>query len=336
MAADIFAYSRTLSRLNDYTQTIIKASNHELVLLKHFKNSLKQPIKAYVRDTEMESDVGPGIVRISEGTDKDATFKSYDNDLVKSVAEEANSLGWKVTRQAEEFKGMRITADLIEDAKEKDLDALMLGIETVLGSDQECVDKATTATVTKTRGLLSWLSPTAHAVLPFAERHLPAGEIKLDADALTEDEFKAMLKAARIKTKRALNLHGFVGPELRSMFVDFLIMTQATRNLTRNVDYKETGIFQNVDFLNYEGNTVTLVTLDTLARDTSTFQKTAVSDFAGAFVELDKLDLEWLNHPRHFDTTNRTTGSGREGYWNACYRLGARCLTSGFRITKTA
>lgn len=336
MAADIFTYNRTLSRQSDYTDTLIEASNYQLVLLKHFKNSHKTPVKAYERDTEMESDIAPGIVRIHEGQQKDDSSKSYDNDLIKSVTEEANSNGWHITRQADEFKGMRLVQNLVADAKMKDVDALMYGIECVLGSNQECVLKTSVETITKTRGLLNWLQPTAHTAAPFNERHLPAGEITLGSDALTEDEFKSMLKRARIKSKRALNLYGFVGPQLQSMFVDFLIMVQANRNLTRNIDFRETGIYQNVDYLNYEGNTVTLMGLDTLARNTTTLDKDATSDYAGAFFELDKFDLEWLNKPRHESITHLLKGGGQAGFFNAAYRLGARCLTSGFRIMKTA
>lgn len=342
MAANVFDYKKSLSRQSDYTRKVVEASKYNLVLLKHLKNHLGEPVMDYERQTEMESDITPGITRIAEGTDKPNTFTTYTNDLVTSVLEDAISDGYKVTRQALKLKGMRIKKDLLAEKRLQDLDALMLGVELVLGSTQECVRKTAVETKTKTRGLLSWLSPTAHTVCPFADRHLPAGEIVLsasgDGSILSEEDFKAMLKSARKKSKMPLNLYGFVGPDLHTMFVDFLCLADATKNVQRNVDYRATEIYQNVDILSYEGNKVTLVGVDTLGWDidptTDKPVANTTSDFTGAFFEPDKFDLEWLQHPEHVDTCKRETGSGPEGFHNAMYRLGARRLVSGFRITK--
>lgn len=334
MATAIFNTTVPLTKMNDYTESLILMKPEELVLLNHLKRTYPgiKDAKAWKRTNELQGKQRKSYTAIAEGTDKTAGWAHRDNTLVESMLEVGQSDGYAITREQIALNRSAVKHDYLAELIDADAIDFARSIEHVIGSRQECVDKTALATVTKTRGLLSWLQPGAHTVLPIANGFRPATEITIAADgALTEAAFKAALAAARKATGYALNLTGFVGLDAKLAFADFLGVIPVQRNMAQ----KDVEIFTMVDFLKYDAGNVKLIQLDGLDCDTTTLEPTTTSGFSGAFIELDKFQLEFAQQITHEDLSSKTDlGSGKKGMHRAMFRLNCTGLLGSFRMTK--
>lgn len=344
MASEIFHAKDKLSYLDDYTEAYIEEKPEELVLMNHLKRSypgIKSP-KGWKRTNELAGRQRKSYTAVAEGTDKKDGWAFRKNALIESQLEVGYSDGYAVTRQAVVLSGGRIPEDVLKRKITQDGQDFARSLEHILGSRQECMPQETTATVTKTRGLMCWLQHEAHSKLDVPADLRPVAELKLTGDAaLTEDAFKEQLRLARNNARHMLYLTGFVGIDAKLAFSEFLGKVQTVtgyeNTLRRTTDYRNTTVFQSVDFLKYDTANVTLITLDGLDCDTSTLEPGTYSGHSGAFVELDNFQLEFAEPITHEDLSDKLDlGSGRKGFHHAMFRLNCTGLLGSFRMIRVA
>lgn len=340
MAKPYFSVAERLSQQADYTSKLIKANCRDTVLLDTLNRSISGMDKTndYVRKTELEADESADAVSVAEGLDHDGTFEVDDNDIAQSVLENVRTKGWRMTAESIRLKGGRINMDDQVHLIARDGRKLTLGIERLLGSDRECVDRVSSATVTKTRGLMSWLSPGAHTVLDFNARHRPACEIKGNVD-ITEAQIEKALQEAHDKSGHMLHLTGFVGLGLKTTMARFLRAVPVTANvgqtLQRTLSSDAKGISNTVDFFEYEAGRITLMLCDSLMSDAALKPVAVVSTNSGAFIELDKFGVEFGVPIVHEDLTPKEdTGGGPRGYHHAMFRLNCVGASGSFRVLR--
>lgn len=340
MAITLFDSTKPLTRHNDYTETVIQLKPEELVIMNHLKRAYPGfgSVGAWKRTNELAGKQKKNYSAVAEGTDKTGGFSMRENQLVESMIEVGHSNGYAITREALKLNKAHIKSNLLDTLIDQDADDFARSIEHVIGSRQECVDRGTSTTITKTRGLMCWLQPGAHNVLPIADGFRPFGELQIAADGtLTEEAFKNALIAARKHAGHSLNLTGFVGMDAKIAFADFLAKIDTTSSLRRAVDYKAKEIFSQIDFLRYDAGMVTLVPCDGLDCDTSTLEPTTTSGMSGAFIELDNFQLEFAEPITHEDLSTKTDkGSGKKGWHHAMFRLNCTGLLGSFRMIKAA
>lgn len=335
MAAGIFDTTIPLTSHNDYTESLILLKPEELVLLNHLKRTYPgiKDAKAWKRSNELQGRQIKSYEAIAEGTDKTDGFAHRNNTIVESIIEVGQSNGYAITREQLILNRSHVKHNYLDELIDNDAADFARSIEHVIGSRQECVDKTSPTVVTKTRGLMSWLQPGAHTVLPIADGFRPATEIALGKDdTLTEAVLKEALVAARKNAGHALNLVGFVGLDAKLAFADFL----GKIPVQRNMDAKDTTIFSMVDFFKYDAANLKLVQLDGLDCDPTTLEPTNASGFSGAFIELDNFQLEFAQQITHEDLSTKTDkGSGKKGMHRAMFRLNCTGLLGSFRMTKS-
>lgn len=334
-----------LSQQTDYTDVLIDANRDELVITDYLTRTGIKGItssKDWTRETEAKSAQKVGIKRIAEGNDWDKSTSVEPNHLIKSMLEIATSDGWRVTEESEILNNGRLTTNTVSQAIEEDAFKLMLGIERVLGSAQECVDHTSTTAVTKTRGLGCWLQPGAHSVLDFVEQHRPAGELSTEGTTeITQAQLEAMMEKAYLKARHRLNLTAFVGIGLKQTISNFLnavkTVTGYESTLRRNIDADERGITNIVDFLEFPTGRVQTVLVPVPFADTTTLGETAYSKDSGLFLELPRFGLEWVQRVNHRDMSSKLDlGGGRRGFHRAMYRVNCQDASGSFRVMRVA
>lgn len=344
MAISVFDTTNNLSRHDDYTEALIQTQREELVLLNHLKRTYPgiKAAKSWERTNELAGKQVKSYTAQAEGSDKKDGWQMQPHTIVKSVMELGYSDGYNITREAVELNGGHIDLDIKDEKIKADAANFARSIEHILGSRQECVAKIAQDTVTKTRGLMSWLQPGAHTVFDIDANFRPYGELTIDADGtLTEEAFKAALLAARQRAGHMLSLTGFVGIEAKLAFADFVARIPTTANITqtmtRPMDYRSTEIFQQIDFLKYDTANIKLVALDGIDCDVATLEPGATSAMSGAFIELDKFQLEFARPITHEDLSPKLDlGSGCKGWHHALFRLNCTGLLGSFRMSKAS
>ena len=334
MATDIFYFSDRLGKLDDYTETVIKHKPEELVLMNHLKHTYPGmgAVRAWERNNELEGKQAKNYSAVAEGVDKTADYTHRSNTIIKSMLENARSNGYQISREAIRLNGGRIKENELATLIRRDASDFARSIEHVIGSKQECVQQTSTATVTKTRGLMCWLQNTQHTVMDVPAAFRPVAELQVANTAtLSEDDFKAKLLAARQNAGRTLHLTGFVGLDLKLAFAAFLgLLTNVN-----NVKDPATEISQIVDFLRYDTGDVKLIACDGIDCDTTTLEPGTLSGHSGAFIELEHFQLEFAQPITHEDQTNKLdNGGGPRGYHSAMFRLNCTGLLGSFRVTK--
>lgn len=336
MATDIFYFSERLGREDDYTEALIRHKPEELVLINNLRRSYPgmKAVNAWERKNEIEGKQVKNYNAVAEGVDKTADYDHQANQIISSMLENARSNGYQISREAVILKGGRIQEDELKNLIRRDAQDFMRSIEHVIGSRQEAVAQTTTATVTKTRGLMCWLQSAAHSVQDVPAAFRPVAELSIAKDGeLTEEAFKAQLLAARQNAGRALHLTGFVGLNLKLAFADFL------GRVTTITDAKNPvrELTQMVDFLKYDVGDVKLIALDGIDCDTATLEPGELSGWSGAFIEPEHFQLEFAQPVTHFDQTSRLdNGGGPRGYHHAMFRLNCTGLLGSFRVTKAS
>lgn len=334
MATDIFYFSERLGKLDDYTETLIKHKPEELVLMNHLKHTYPGmgAVRAWERNNELEGKQVKNYAAVAEGVDKTDGYDHQANSIIKSMLENGRSTGYQISREAIRLNGGRLKVNELAELIRRDAADFARSIEHVIGSKQECVQQSTTATVTKTRGLMCWLQNTAHAVMDVPAAFRPVAPLEIaNAATITEADFKAKLLAARQNAGRTLHLTGFVGLDLKIAFSGFLgLLTNVN-----NVKDPARELSQIVDFLRYDTGDVKLIACDGIDCDTTTLEPGTLSGHSGAFVELEHFQLEFAQPITHEDQTNKLdNGGGPRGYHSAMFRLNCTGLLGSFRVTK--
>ena len=336
MASDIFYFSERLGKLDDYTETLIKHKPEELVLMNHLKHTYPGmgAVRAWERNNELEGKQVKNYAAVAEGVDKTDGYDHQANSIIKSMLENARSTGYQISREAIVLNGGRLRENELANLIRRDASDFARSIEHVIGSRQECVQQSTTATVTKTRGLMCWLQSTAHSVMDVPAAFRPVAELSVAKDGeLTEDAFKAQLLKARQNAGRALHLTGFVGLNAKLAFSDFL----GRVTIVSDAKNPAKELSQIVDFLRYDVGDVKLIACDGLDCDTSTLEPGTLSGHSGAFLELEHFQLEFAQPITHEDQTNKLdNGGGPRGFHRAMFRLNCTGLLGSFRMVKAS
>lgn len=344
MAISVFDSTKNLTRHDDYTEYLIATKREQLVLINQLKRVYPgmKAAKAWERSNELRGKQTKSYNAVAEGTDKKDQFKMQPHTIVKSVMELGYSDGYAITREAIELNGGHVDKNEHKVKIEDDGANFARSIEHILGSRQECVPKTASDTVTKTRGLMCWLQPGAHTVNDIAADFRPAAELTIAKDGtLTEEAFKAHLLQVRRHAGHALSLTGFVGIGLKIAVADFLNRIPTTANiqqtLLRTVDYHNTEIFQQIDFLKYDTANIKLIALDGIDCDLTTLEPTALSAMSGAFIEPDCFQLEFARPITHEDLSAKLDmGSGKKGWHHALFRLNSTGVMGSFRVSQAA
>ncbi len=333
-----------LSQQTDYTGLLIEANRDELVLMDYLtRTGIKGigPGKDWTRETEAKSAQKVGIKRIAEGSDWDKNTSVDTNHLIKSMLEIAQSDGWRVSEESEILDNGRLRTNRVSDAIADDAFKLMLGIERVIGSDQECVDHTSTSTVTKTRGLGCWLQPGTHSVLDFDAQHRPAAELSTEGDtAITQQQLEDIMEQAYAKARHRLNLTAFVGIGLKRTISGFLNHVQTVAGyestLRRSIDADARGITNIVDFLEFPTGRVQTILIPVPFADSTTFDETEQSKNCGLFLELERFGLEWIQRVTPRDMSGKLNlGGGDRGFHRAMYRINCQDASGSFRVVRT-
>ena len=156
----------------------------------------------------------------------------------------------------------------------------------------------------ETRGIFSWLSPTAQATYPIPAPYLP-GANQLYSGTLanfTEAQLISLASAAYINRKKKVKLCGFVGVNLKNQITSFskydvLSATQAPiRRFNQNEDSK--AFIAVIDRVVLDTCEIDLFLSSFLYTTAATGVASAYSYSSGAFVDMDMAALHYMRLPR--------------------------------------
>lgn len=263
-----------------------------------------------------------------EGQDKTSGWGNTVPHTLNGICEIMESEGWHLTEEAELLKaGYEQALSPASEQQAADAVNFAQSIERILLSAQEAQDHAAD-TKRLTRGVFSWLSPSAHAFqdVPAALRPSAAQFFTAALSTLDEAAFMTMLKAAYKQKKGKVNLMGYCGIDLKtkmSMF-NYIVDITATLGDTRQVQVEKDKIALMVDTFAYDAGTVRAIAMNNLACDltSDSLPEGGHSHEAGAFLDLTMWRLSWLMRINHRYNTNE--GGGKRGYHKAIARL--ECL----------
>lgn len=263
-----------------------------------------------------------------EGQDKTSGWGNTVPYTLNGICEIMESEGWHLTEEAELLKA-GYEASLSPASEQQAADAINFAqsIERILLSAQEAQDHAAD-TKRLTRGVFSWLSPSAHAFqdVPAALRPTAAQYFTAALSTLDEAAFMTMLKAAYKQKLGKVNLMGYCGIDLKSKMSLFNYKVDITTTLgdTRRVNVEKDKIALMVDTFAYDAGTVRTMVMNNLVCDLTdaSLPAGAHSHEAGAFLDLAMWRLSWLMRINH--RFNSDEGGGKRGYHKAIARL--ECL----------
>jgi hypothetical protein len=263
-----------------------------------------------------------------EGQDKTSGWGNTVPHTLNGICEIMESEGWHLTEEAELLKaGYEQALSPASEQQAADAVNFAQSIERILLSAQEAQDHAAD-TKRLTRGVFSWLSPSAHAFqdVPAALRPSAAQFFTAALSTLDEAAFMTMLKAAYKQKKGKVNLMGYCGIDLKSKMSLFNYKVDITATLgdTRQVQVEKDKIALMVDTFAYDAGTVRAIAMNNLACDltSDSLPEGGHSHEAGAFLDLTMWRLSWLMRINHRYNTNE--GGGKRGYHKAIARL--ECL----------
>lgn len=266
---------------------------------------------------------------VGEGTDKSTGYKTDVGFMLSGALEITRSRGYHVTRESNLMPTVteKTQGASLARAKAQDTRNLMLSIERLLLSDQEAVEKTALTTVTKTRGLMSWLDPAAHAVYDVPAALRPKSEFKGDVTTFTEDDLKDLLMDAHRHINGQVSLVGYVGLGLKTLMSNFIAEVPVTQNvrdtLVRTVAAGSSEIKLMVDTFQYDAGMVRVaVSPNVLTDKAADFVPTAASHLSGAFINPAMWKLQFLEEMTHIEQIDN--GGGPRGFFQSILRL--QCL----------
>jgi len=189
----------------------------------------------------------------------------------------------------------------------------------ILSSDDTQADNGSVGF--KLRGMGSWLSDSAQAVLPVPAAIRPdAATIYTGAlSSFTENSFRDALEAAYTAKKSPLKLTGIVGIDLKAIIDDFtnvfpVASSTSQPRTTYRVDGNQT-LINNVTQVKFSVGEASLVLSEFVKRDTSTGAAAATSRKCGYFVDPSMWDIAYMDKPAN--TNLPADGSGTRGFVDA-------------------
>ena len=156
----------------------------------------------------------------------------------------------------------------------------------------------------ETRGIFSWLSPTAQAQFPVPDGFRPSAA-QLYSGTLanfTEDALIALASAAYKNRKKKIRMAGIVGVDLKTTITKFTRYdptpggTSAVRRFDQSAD--ERAIISVIDKLVLDTCEIDLHLSSFLYTTAATGLASAYTDKSGAFIDMDMAALHYMRLPR--------------------------------------
>lgn len=180
----------------------------------------------------------------------------------------------------------------------------------------------------KLRGMGSWLSDSAQAVLPVPSAIRPAAATIYTGalSSLTESLFRDALEAAYTAKKAPLKLNGIVGIDLKAIIDDWtnvfpVASSTSQPRTTYRVDGNQTYM-SNVTMVKFSVGEASLMLSEFVKRTTSDGTASATSRKCGYFIDPSMWDLAYMD--KIANTNLPADGSGTRGFVDAVAVL--RCF----------
>ena len=342
-------------QVNDYYSKVIKAKAQKNVIQAVLKRG-ETPA-----NWEQKIEVEPGTeaygVGAAEGTDFNESNIAARTNLMLSVQLEKfrSTRGFRVTDEAQLLPGWTEKKGEKQLARQqrRDAEELAYSIDCILGSNQEAVERGTSAsTVAKTRGLMCWLQKKTfnsskefvqgHAVHPIPEEVYPSVGFTgaVSASGFTETQFKELLTLAAIEQgDEHLTLTGLVGQRLKMLMSDWLgkaTTVTGFNNVLMRTEPKAKKIELICDEFAYDGVSVRTLVCNHLGCTipaSGAITRGEAQLYSGAFIRPEFWSIDTLMPMRTRRLENK--GGGERGYHEAILRLACRNPLGQFAVVHT-
>jgi hypothetical protein len=257
--------------------------------------------------------------------DEDKT--SYDKttpDKIQAYGMLLRSPGWMVSKKARVTRMHGVRDQVAKQMRDDGL-RLAFMIERQLLSNVDT--RAASAGVDeRSRGVYSWLSPTAQGVLPVNANYRPSSSCLYSSAvaSFAPSHMETMLAAAANAKRAPVDLVGYVGMTLKGQMSGWSQRQFANDSVARalqvfNIDASEKKLITVIDFFEFDAGTVkTIPTWNMMCAEADG----ATSDYtarSGAFLDMSMWELAWLQEPQHSE--NPDQGGGPRGFHDAMFIL---------------
>jgi len=260
-----------------------------------------------------------------DGTDIDE-FSSTNRDKLSGYAMWLITEGWMASKLAT----LTATAGVggkKEAAKQAMDDGIILArmIEKQLLSSMDTQAESGASTPYQSRGVFSWLSPSAQTTLPVPEDYRPASACRYTGAVAdyTDTAIEAQLAAAAAAKLAAVDLTLFAGLTLkRKMSTWGQRLTDEgskTAILAMNQDAKDRRLLEVIDFFEFDAGKVRAIPTWHLLCDSETGAATDSTLRSGAGVDMSMWKLRFLQKPTAWRDPQKS--GGPRGYHDAVYSL---------------
>lgn len=173
-------------------------------------------------------------------------------------------------------------------------------------SRSDTQEQAAPTAAYETRGIFSWLSPTAQTTFPVPADFRPnSGQLYSSTlAAFKEADLLSLGRAAFKRRKGPITLKGIVGVDLKALISNFtryddtVDTKTAVRRFNQNADDK--AVVNVIDRIVCDTGTIELHVSSFLATDAATGADTAYTHSSGVFLDMDMVGLAYTRLPRVF------------------------------------
>lgn len=345
--AAVYTVDQTL-QVNDYYSKVIRAfaaQNKIQAILKRGETP-----KNWKQQIEAEAMVKAFSNAAPEGTDFDESKLTARTNLMLEVQLQKfrSTRGYFVTEETTLMPGytQQVGEKELARAKRKDAEEVARSIEFALGSEQEAVERGTGASVVpKTRGMLSWLSNSAHSVQAINSALMPtcgiSGDVT-DTSVFNEDLFHAELVKAALETGDAdVTFTILAGLQMKTIMSGFLGKAKAVtgfETMIQRTEPKSRKLELICDEFVWDGVRARAITCNTLgatigASGTEVAQSNEMF-YNAAVIRPEFWSIDTLKSLTAKDLVDK--GAGPRGYHEAILRLACRMPKGQFAIKHTA
>jgi hypothetical protein len=218
--------------------------------------------------------------------------KIWDPVAVSDLADEAEVAGVKNGEMAAQIADAFVTASQI--------------IERRCLSRSDTLAESAPAQAYETRGIMSWLSPTAQTTFPVPDDFRPNSSQLYSSTlaAFKESSLLTLGRAAFKRRKGPITLKGIVGVDLKAAVSDFTRYDDTVGSKTNvrrfNQSADDKAVVNVIDRLVCDTGTIELHVSSFLATDADTGADSAYTHSSGVFVDMDMAGLAYTRLPRVF------------------------------------
>lgn len=305
----------------DLGMTIFHSKERKIVLTRMLPKGPRVFQRVSTWPLRKRGDVKPTAV--TDTADK-TTYGGRSLYDASGVLQRTWSEGWHVGTVAEIERVAGIKDNVQDEIKEDSLD-LAVGIETLLGMEQECVKSAVSTDADKTRSMPTWLQTAAHSVYDVNEAFRPvtASHYSGTLAEYHPEDLEAQLVAMADQRGASMDLVMLAGLLLHgrvSKWPQHVSETDGSRAQTFSFQSNiERKIEMLVTELTFPSGKVRVVGTNYLYRDPANGEATAKTSRSGLLVNPSDWSLRWAKEPRMWENPN--LGGGRRGFSDAILML---------------